>query len=142
MPKSNLEFIKSLYDAYARGDKSTVIAGMSDDIVWNEAENLPYSDRSPYKGPAAVEEGIFSRLMTEWDSYKVNPAEFIDAGDTIVVLGRYNAKYKATGSVFDAQFAHIWRLKDGKIAAFQQYTDTAQAARVVGTAAAPRAMAA
>ena len=132
---SNLEFVRSMYDAYARGDRRTVLGGMSDDIVWHEAENLPYADRSPYKGPKAVDEGIFSRLVDEWHSYRVEPQEFIDAGDTIVVLGRYNATYKATGLKFDAQFAHVWRLKGGKATSFQQYTDTAQAARVTGMTA-------
>ncbi len=36
---------------------------------------------------------------------------------------RYEAKYK-NGKGYDAQVAHFWTLKDGKIIAFQQYVDT------------------
>jgi len=131
MSQSNVDLIRNLYAAFARGDGPTVIAAMDPAIVWNEAENFPYADRGPYVGPAAVAEGVFSRLATEWDHFQAVPAEFLDAGDTVVVLGRYKGTYNATGFPLDAQFAHIWRLRDQKIAAFQQYVDTAQAIRVM-----------
>ncbi len=72
------------------------------------------------------------RLATEWDGFQAVPEEFLDAGDTVVALGRYKATHKGTGVSMNAQFAHIWRVKNGKIVGFQQYTDTAQAARAVG----------
>ena len=131
MSQTNVDLIRNLYVAFARGDGPTVIAGMDPAIVWSEAENFPYADHNPYVGPAAVGEGIFFRLATEWDNFQALPAEFLGAGDTVVVLGRYQGTYKATGSPLDAQFAHIWRLRDAKVTAFNQYTDTAQAVRVV-----------
>jgi ketosteroid isomerase-like protein len=132
MSQANVDLIRSLYAAFARGDGPAVLASMDPAIVWNEAENFPYADRNPYVGHAAVAEGIFFRLATEWDHFQALPSEFLDAGDTVVALGYYKAAYKATGAPLNAQFAHIWRLRDAKITAFQQYTDTAQAARAVG----------
>jgi uncharacterized protein len=128
VPQANVDLIQSLYAAFARGDGPAVLASMDPDIVWNEAENFRYADRNPYVGHAAVAEGIFFRLATEWDNFQAVPSEFLD---TVVVLGYYKATYKATGAPLNAQFAHIWRLRDAKVTAFQQYTDTAQAARAV-----------
>ena len=130
MSSSNLQFIKDLYAAFSRGDGPAALSLMDPNIVWNEAENFPYADHNPYIGSAAVAEGIFFRLATEWDNFQVMPAEFHDAGETVVVTGRYNGVFKATRTPIDAQFAHFWRLRDGKVTEFQQYTDTAQAARV------------
>jgi ketosteroid isomerase-like protein len=135
MSQSNIEIVRGLYEAFARGDGPAVLAKMDAGIVWNEAENFPYADRNPYVGPTAVAEGVFFRLATEWDKFEAVPDEFLDAGDSIVALGHYKATYKATGSALHAQFAHIWRLRDGKITSFQQYTDTAQAIRAVTGAA-------
>lgn len=131
MSQTNVDLIASLYSAFARGDGPAVLASMDPAIVWNEAENFPYADRNPYVGPAAVAEGIFFRLATEWDHFQVLPSEFLDAGDTVVVLGRYKATWKTTGAPLNAQFAHVWHLRAARVTAFQQYTDTAQAARVV-----------
>jgi uncharacterized protein len=127
---SNLEIIKNGYAAFARGDASVALSAMDPEIVWYEAENFPYADRNPYVGPAAVAEDLFLRLATEWDDFHVVPTEYLDAGDSIIATGRYTGTYKATGIALDAQFAHHWKLRDGKIVGFQQYTDTAQAARV------------
>lgn len=131
MSQSNREIIVSVYAAFARADGPTVLSAFDPAIVWTEAEGFPYADRNPYVGPMAVAEGVFFRLAFEWDNFQAVPSEYLDAGDRIIALGRYTGTYKATKIEIDAQFAHIWTLRDGKIAAFQQYTDTAQAARAV-----------
>ena len=131
MPQWNVNIIRSLYDAFARGDGPAAMACMDPGIVWNEAESFPYADRNPYVGPAAVAEGVFMRLATEWENFQAIPSEILDAGDTVVALGRYKAIHKQTGLKLDAQFAHVWRLREGKITRFQQYTDTAQAVGAV-----------
>ncbi len=131
MSYANRAIVESFYAAIARGDGPAALAQMDPEIVWYEAENFPYADRNPYIGPAAVAEGVFYRLATEWDNFQALPDDFLDAGDTIIVTGRYRATYKSTGISLDAQFVHIWRLRDGKVITFQQYTDTAQANRVM-----------
>jgi len=129
---ANLDLVRGIYSAFARGDMPAVLAAMSPDMVWNEAENFPYADGNPYRGSDAILAGVFARLGGEWDGFAAVPEEFLDAGDTIIVLGRYRGTFKASGRALDAQFAHVWRVREGKVAAFQQYTDTLQAARVTG----------
>ncbi len=73
MPKSNLEIIKDLYAAVGRGDGPAALSLMDPNIVWNEAESFPYADHNPYVGSAAVAEGIFFRLATEWDHFQLIP---------------------------------------------------------------------
>jgi hypothetical protein len=133
LSQQNLELIRSIYDAFAASDVPGVLAGMTPDIIWNEAENSLYADRNPYVGPEAIRTGVFARLGAEWDGFDVVPEEYLDAGETVVVLGRYQAAYKATGKAMDAQFAHVWRVRDSKAARVQQYIDTLQAARCAGS---------
>jgi len=130
----NVELVRSIYAAFAAGDMPGVLSRMAPDIEWNEAENFPYADGNPYRGPEAIVAGVFARLGGEWDGFAAVPEEFLDAGETVVVLGRYGGTYKATGRPMHAQMAHVWRVRGGKVAAFQQYTDTLQAARVTGAA--------
>ena len=132
MSQENVALVRSIYDAFGAGDIPGVVGRMSPDMVWNEAENFPYADGNPYRGPEAILGGVFGRLGADWDGFAAVPEEFLDAGDTVVVLGRYRGTCKATGRAMDAQLAHVWRVADGKATAFQQYTDTLQAARVTG----------
>ncbi|HSE97609.1 MAG TPA: nuclear transport factor 2 family protein [Blastocatellia bacterium] len=119
---SNLDSIKGLYDSFAKGDVPAVLGFLSPDIRWTEAEGFPYG--GTYIGPDAVLENVFMKLGTEWEGFAAVPDEFIDGGDTVVVLGRYSGKYKATGNSFQADFAHVWKVREGRAVRFVQYTDT------------------
>ncbi len=133
MSQANVDLIRGLYDAFAAGDIPGVLGRMSPDIIWNEAENFLYADNNPYRGPEGILNGVFARIGAEWDGFAAIPEEIIDGGDTVIALGRYRGTYRATGRTLDAQLVHVWRIADGKAAAFQQYTDTLQAARVTAT---------
>ena len=135
MSKENVGVIKGIYDAFGRGDVPTVLGLMSPDIVWNEAENFPYADRNPYVGPQAVLEGVFGRVLADWQGFQVVPDEILDAGDTVVMLGRYSGTHTKTGKPHNPQIVHVWRVKDGKATKFQQYADTLHVARAAGTVA-------
>ena len=134
MSDDNVALIRDTYAAFAAGDVPAVLGGMAQDIEWNEAENFAYADGNPYRGPEAILSGVFARLGGEWDGFAAVPEAYFGAGETVVVTGRYRGTCKATGKSLDAQMAHVWRIEDGKIAGFQQYTDTLQFARVMGTA--------
>ena len=129
---TNAEIIESLYEAFAKGDVPTVLGHFDPQIEWNEAEGVRYADRNPYRGPMAVAEGVFGRIISEVDQFAVVTAKFIDGGDTVVVEGRYKGKVKATGTMLDAQFAHVYTLSGGKVVRFQQYTDTGQWTKALG----------
>ncbi len=134
MSDDNVDVVRAVYDGFAKGDIHGVASRMSPDIVWNEAENFPLADRNPYRGSEAIIAGVFGRLGAEWDGFAALPDELLDAGDTVVALGRYRGTSRATGRSINAQMVHVWRLVDGKVTAFQQYTDTLQIARAIGDA--------
>ena len=102
------------------------------EVVWNEAENFIYADRNPYIGPQAILEGIFARIAAEWDGFSATPEQIIGQDNTVITIGRYGGKYKPTGLAVNAQFVHVFVYKDGKVASFQQYTDTAQFRDITG----------
>jgi hypothetical protein len=56
--------------------------------------------------------------------YRFELAELIDAGDRIVGVRVYSGTYRKTGKFMTARVAHVWRLKEGKIVQFEQFTDT------------------
>jgi len=117
--------VETVYTAFAQGDMETFAGLMAPDIVWNEAEGNPYADLNPYIGPEAVMSGLMARLVTEWEDISVKPHEYVVEGDRVVVFGRYNETWKATGKTIDIPFVHSWTMEDGRLVAFQQYTDTA-----------------
>jgi ketosteroid isomerase-like protein len=87
MSQENVQLIRGLYEAFGKGDVSTVLGKMDEGIEWREAENFIYADRNPYVGPQAVLDGVLMRLRAEWHAFTVTPEEWLDAGNHVVVLG-------------------------------------------------------
>ncbi len=119
----NKTIIRDLYTAFANGDVPTVLAGLTPEVSWTEAEGGPFG--GTWTGPNAVLENVFMRIGGEWEGYSAIPTESICEGDSVVVLGHYTGTYKATAKSFTAPFAHVWKLQDGKVTSFHQHTDTA-----------------
>ncbi|MEE4302601.1 MAG: SMP-30/gluconolactonase/LRE family protein [Wenzhouxiangella sp.] len=117
--------VETAYAAFARGDTEAFAGLMAPEIVWKEAEGNPYADLNPYIGPEAVMAGLMSRLLDDWEAISVAPRELVVEGDRVVAFGRYKQTWKVTGKTLDIPFVHSWTVQDGKIVAFQQYTDTA-----------------
>jgi ketosteroid isomerase-like protein len=131
MSQENMTVIRGMYESFSKGDVISVLGQMHQHIEWREAENFIYADRSPYRGPQAVLEGVFMRLASEWADFKVMPEEWLDAGNHIVVLGTYSGRHKESSREVRAQFAHIWGVTHGRVVRFQQYTDTKQFADAI-----------
>ncbi|HZJ35072.1 MAG TPA: nuclear transport factor 2 family protein [Gillisia sp.] len=129
----NMAVVDGLYKAFAVGDIPTVLGAMDANIIWNEAEGNVYADGNPYIGPEAVLNGVFARIGADHEYFNLTDIVLHEmSNDQVLATLRYKGKLKENGAVFDAQVAHLWTLKDGKVIAFQQYTDTKQLADSVG----------
>jgi hypothetical protein len=101
-----------------------VVADMADDIEWEQAQGLPHGGR--YRGLDEVRRAIFDPLETQWwDDFHADPYEFLEAGEDVIVIGRYRGQGKETGRTLDAPFVHVWTFRGGKAVRFRQFLDTA-----------------
>ncbi|MEQ8766710.1 MAG: nuclear transport factor 2 family protein [Planctomycetota bacterium] len=130
---SNVKMIQDLYAAFGRGDIEAVLGALDAKVEWREAEGNPYQPTGEaFVGPESVLKNLFVRLGEDWTPFVVNTQSFHDAGDTVVMEGRYTGTHKATGKSLDAQVCHVWKVRGGKVTSFQQYVDTAQLREVMG----------
>jgi hypothetical protein len=107
----------------------SVLGALDAKVVWNEAEGNELADGNPYIGPDAVLQGVFARIGADHEYFNVKDIELHDmSSNQVLVTLRYDAKRKKNGQLIDAQAAHLYTLKDGKVVAFQQYVDTKQLA--------------
>ena len=121
---SNVAIVRRSYAAFARDDMDGVVGDMHPDIVWHQAQGLPHG--GVYHGLAEVRRNVFDPLDRDWWSeFTAEPEDFLDAGDEVVVLGRYRGVAKGTGKKLDVPFVHVWTLEDGRAVRFRQFLDTA-----------------
>ena len=121
---SSVEATRRSYEAFARGDLDAVVADMDEAIEWHQAQGLPHGGL--YRGLPEVRRAIFDPLDEEWwDEFAADAHEFLDAGDHVVVVGRYRGRAKGTGKPLDVPFVHVWTWSGGKAIRFRQFLDTA-----------------
>jgi uncharacterized protein len=125
----NVQVLRDGYAAFARGDVPAVMAAFDESIVWNTPRTLPFG--GTYEGHAGVG-GFFAGLASRWTDLSVEPEEFIDGGDTIVVIVRLRGT--AAGGTLDSQAVHVWRMRNGKATSHTEFSDTAAAREVLGPA--------
>lgn len=118
-----VEIVRSFYDALERGDIPTLVALLSDDIAWTEAEGFPYFSGT-WRRPEDVVEKLLVPLSTEWADFSADAESFVSEAKNVVAFGAYRGLNRATGRKLLAPFAHRWCVGDGRISSFTQYTDT------------------
>lgn len=114
------EIVRGFYARLAAGDAPGALGLMAPDIEWITMWHYKVHGR----GPEAVAEGLLKPLMVEWSRFALEPSEFIADGDTVVSLGRFTGVHGATGKQAAAGYAHVWTVRDRRIARFRQYIDT------------------
>ena len=95
MSEQNVEFVKGVYGAFARGDIPTVLGAFADDVEWFEAEGMPYGGL--YRSGEAVLQNVFGPIAEDVEGFAVTPEEYIGSGATVAAIVRYTGTGKATG---------------------------------------------
>ena len=129
MGEQSVDVVKGTYEAFGRGDVPAVLGGMADDIEWYEADGMPYGGL--HQGPEAVAQKVFGPITEDVADFAVTPEEFIASGDTVAAVVRYTGTGKATGGALNLPAVHVWDVRDGKLARFRQFIDTAKYLEVV-----------
>ncbi len=119
------EVVEAFYAALARSDVPAVLALLHDDVEWTEAEGFPYYSGT-WHSPGEVLENLLKPLARDWDGFSVTSHDTITQGDRVVSLGTYAGTFKANGKKMQADFAHVWTVRIGRIASFVMYADTAK----------------
>ena len=126
----NTQVIKDAYAAFQRGDVAAIVNACDENVEWHGVIGtegvLPQSGLR--HGRAAVAE-FFKQVAESTDFNSFEPKEFVAQGDTVVALGSYSARMKPSGNSFSSTWVMVFTVRNGKIAKFQEYSDSAQLVR-------------
>jgi ketosteroid isomerase-like protein len=121
--------VQQAYQHFKNGDIQSVLGLLSEDVEWTlfEIEGVPFSGTR--RGPERVGE-FFSEVFDTEEVLHFEPRELVAQGDKVVALGNYAWRVKSTGLEYETDFVHVLTMRDGKVARYQEFMDTA----VVGAA--------
>jgi ketosteroid isomerase-like protein len=131
MSNANIALVQSLYAAFGRGDIATIVSAAAPDVVWHvHGRPKDYPALGVHKGPQGVKK-FFEIVADTQDVSSFTPREFYPSGDKVFVRGHYAWTMRKTGKSVSMEWLHMFTVRDGKLAAFDEFTDTAQFAEAV-----------
>ncbi len=113
--------MQDAYDAFNRGDIPAVTETQTSDIEWNEPGG-GCAPQGTFTGPQSVANDVFSTVPVNFEDFCVDVHEWIDARDRLVVTGHFRGS-ATSGQAIDVPFVHVWTMRDGKAATFENYVD-------------------
>ena len=128
-----VSIVQVIYAAFGQGDIPAILNVLADDVELHE----PPGGAPPFTGIYRGRDGagtFFQEMVGAVDVLALEPQEFVAQGDTVVVLGHYRFRAKATGITYDTDWAMVWWFRSGKVVKFQIHDDSAtEAAALRGT---------
>jgi ketosteroid isomerase-like protein len=128
MSQENVEVVRSAYEAFARGDFETALELFHPDIEWHDPDR-------PGGGTYHGHEGLIRNLeewLEGWEEFRLEPEEFLEAGDQVVVLVRQSGRGKGSGVEIEAPLAQTYRVHEGKVVWARTYASREEALKAAG----------
>jgi ketosteroid isomerase-like protein len=129
MSQADIETLRANYEAMSRGDWDAAFR------LWHPYVELETGDRimrpGIYRGPDEIK-GFFEDLLEPFAEVSVEPEEFFDRGDRIVVYLLVRSRPKGSTATLVNRIGHLVTMRDGKAARIQIFPRREEALEVVG----------
>ena len=135
MSEGNVEIVRRLYEAVARGETGTVLGLYDPEVEW-DASRSPYRallGRDVYRGHEGLQQ-FFREYRDPWAGIEDKCEELIDAGERVISVVKSRARGKASGADVESSTyqAGVWTLRQGKIVHVAWFTRRADALEAAG----------
>jgi ketosteroid isomerase-like protein len=117
------------YRAFRLGGVDAIVQLVGPELEVRDRESAP--DRETLIGGDGIRELV--RLNEEvFDQLELEPREFIDAGDYVLVVLRMRVRGRTSGAALECETVHAWEFRNGHAARMQIYADKARALEALG----------
>lgn len=100
-----------------------------------EVHDHDIPDAGEYRGHAGVRRWLFEDWTAAWSEFSLEPQEYIDAGESVVVVFRLKATGRGSGVAVERLDAMVLKLRDGQIVRYDYYNNREQALQAAGLTA-------
>src|SRR6476619_3663566 len=107
MSQEDRETLRLVYEAYNRGDWTGALSRMDRDIEWKTTRT------GRHRGHEEVRR-FMEDMREPFEEVMVEPDEWFDHGDRIVVFLRIRARPRGSHAIAENRVGHLWTMRDGK----------------------------
>jgi ketosteroid isomerase-like protein len=108
----DVERLRGAYEAFNEGGVEAILERLAPDFQVRDRQTSP--DRETRYGREGIKQ-LFDSYMEAFDTLRLEPVEFVDAGDQVVVNLRQSIRGKGSGAEVVGDIAHVWTVRDGSV---------------------------
>jgi ketosteroid isomerase-like protein len=129
MSQENVEIVRQTLEAFEQGGVAATFRFYDPDVTWVEAEDEPEAEtHHGHDGLRALSE----KWLVPFDDLRIEPEEFVDAGEAVVMPYRFRGRERSSGSDITALETWVFWLRDKRICEVREYRHKAEALEAVG----------
>jgi ketosteroid isomerase-like protein len=117
-----LAVVQAMYAAFGAGDEGTLRELIDPDVSWRQCEGFPGGEHR--RGIESVLAGVLRGNRATWRGFAAPIERYVASGDDVIALGHYEGVHAETQKAMHAVFAHVYRVRSGRIVTFEQFADT------------------
>ena len=130
MSEENVELVRTGLAAMAAGDREGVLARIDPDCVVDATRNV--FNPGTYVGHDGLRQ-MWAGMDETWAEMRIEPLEFIEAGDQVVVIGRLVGTGKGSGVEVERFNGQLFTLREGRVIRLEiGFTDRAAVLEAAG----------
>ena len=129
MTERELELVKEGYRAFERGDLQWVLDHFHPEILVENRREGP--DSGTFHGHSGFMHYL-ENWLSAWEEFRMEPTEFIPAGDHVLVLLRQYGRGKGSQVELEEKVAHLWTVRGEQAVAYRVYTHQGEALEAIG----------
>jgi ketosteroid isomerase-like protein len=130
MSEQNVEMVRRAFEAFNRGNTDAVVADMAPDVEYVATGTIP-GFGGVFRGAEEYKRFI-GWVSDEFDDARVEPNEFIDAGDQVVASLTISGRGRQSGVETSWNIWQVWTLQEGKLVRGQGFTSREEALEAAG----------
>ena len=108
--REDVETLRGAYQAFNEGGVEAILERLAPEFQVRDRESSP--DRETRFGKEGIKE-LFDSYMEAFDVLRLEPEEFTEAGDQIVVSLHQRIRGKGSGAEVVGHIAHVWTMHGG-----------------------------
>lgn len=112
--------VRGSYEALNEGDVERALEALHRDAEWHESGALP--DAKVARGREEIRL-LLEGFLDSWDEFEQRLEGTERKGDRVLVLIHLEASGAGSGAAIEADYAHIWTMRDGLGARVDAYYD-------------------
>jgi ketosteroid isomerase-like protein len=131
MSQENVNIVREAFESFLGGDEEKTAQLLDPEVEFHGTVGGLQEGQIAH-GQSEIDQTFESEDLEAWEERRLEPEEFIDAGDDVVVLLHEYRRGKGSGVELETETAVVVAVSGGRVVRIQGYMDRGAALEAAG----------